>query len=79
MIFFPRYLEKSLIEDLPVLLPVLPQDDLAEVWVVDETIHIDLIGHVYHLLFSWVQTKSFHGIQGVLGESKFGLDGKFVN
>ena len=48
-------LEKSLVEDISVLFPVLPQDNLAEVRIVDQTVNIDLIGHVDHLLLTRIQ------------------------
>ena len=50
-----------------VLLPILPQYELAEVWVVDQSVIVDLVGHVYHLLLPGIQTQSLHGIQGILG------------
>ena len=59
-------LEESLVEDISVLLPVLPQDNLAEVRVVYQSVNIDFIGHVDHLLFTRVQAEGFHGIKGVL-------------
>ena len=67
-------LEKSLVEDISVLLPVLPQDNLAEVRVVDQSVNIDLIGHVDHLLFTGIQAKSLHCIICVLRELKFGME-----
>ena len=67
-------LEESLVEDISVLLPVLPQDNLAEVRVVDQSVNIDLIGHVDHLLLTRVQAQSFHGIKSVLREYKFGME-----
>ena len=48
-------LEKSLVEDISVLFPVLPQDNLAEVRIVDQTVNIDFIGHVDHLLLTRIQ------------------------
>ena len=67
-------LEKSLVEDISVLLPVLPQDNLAEVRVVDQSVNIDLIGHVDHLLLTGIQAESLHRIKGVLRELKFGME-----
>ena len=64
-------LEKSLVEDISVLLSVLPQDDLAEVRVVDQSVNIDLVGHVDHLLFTGIQAESLHGIKSVLKEYNF--------
>ena len=60
-------LEKSLVEDIPVLLPVLPQDNLAEVRVVDQSVNIHLVGHVDHLLLTRIEAQSFHGIKSILG------------
>ena len=59
-------LEKSLVEDISVLLPVLPQDNLAEVRVVDQSVHVDLVGHVDHLLLPGIEAKSLHRIKSVL-------------
>ena len=67
-------LEQSLVEDISVLLPVLPQDNLAEVRVVDQSVNVDLIGHVDHLLLTRVQAEGFHGIKSVLREYKFGME-----
>ena len=67
-------LEKSLVEDISVLLSVLPQDDLAEVRVVDQSVNVDLVGHVDHLLFLWIQAESLHRIKSVLRESKFEME-----
>ena len=67
-------LEKSLVEDISVLLPVLPQDNLAEVRVVDQAVNIDLVGHVDHLLLTGIQAQSLHSIEGVLREFKFGME-----
>ena len=61
-------LEKSLVEDISVLLSVLPQDDLAEVRVVDQSVNIDLVGHVDHLLLAGIEAERLHGIESVLGE-----------
>ena len=61
-------LEQSLVEELLVLLPVLPEDYLAEVREVDQPIAANLIGHVNSFLLSRVQTKCFHGTQNILQE-----------
>ena len=44
------YLEEGLVEELPAVLPVLPEDQPAEVREVDQAIDSHLISHVYHLL-----------------------------
>ena len=59
-------LEKCLVEDLLVLLAVLPEDELAEVRVVDEAVDADLVGHVDHLLLPGVQTQGLHSVQSIL-------------
>ena len=61
-------LEKCLVEDLLVLLAVLPEDELAEVRVVDEAVDADLVGHVDHLLLAGIEAERLHGIKSVLGE-----------
>ena len=59
-------LEKCLVKYFLVLLPVLPQDEFAELRIVDEAIDTDLVGHVNHLLLARVQTQSLHCVQSVL-------------
>ena len=59
-------LEEGLVEGLPVLLAVLPEDELAEVRVVDEAVDADLVGHVDHLLLPGVQTQGLHSVQSIL-------------
>ena len=78
MVIILTNLEKILVEDISVFLPVLPQDNLAEVRVVDQSVHIDLIGHVDHLLLTGIEAESLHRIKGVLREFKF-RNGKFLN
>ena len=59
-------LEKCLVKYFLVLLPVLPQDEFAELRIVDEAVDTDLIGHVNHLLLARVQTQSLHCVQSIL-------------
>ena len=61
-----NYLEERLVEELLAVLPVLPEDYLAEVREVDPAITANLIGHVYCLLLCRVQTKGFHRHQNIL-------------
>ena len=61
-------LKQSLVENFPILLPVLSQNDLTEVWIVDKTVHVDLVGHIDHLLFPGIEAESLHGIKRVLRE-----------
>ena len=73
-------LEKSLVEDISVLLPILSQDDLAEIRIVDQSVNIDLVGHVDHLLLAGIEAERLHSIESVLREYKFGRKaGKFIN
>ena len=60
------YLEESLVEKLLTVLPVLPEDQLAEVREVDQTVDGHLVGHVDHLLLPRVQAKRFHSTQNIL-------------
>ena len=60
------YFKESLVECLLVVLPVLPEDYLAEVREVNPAIAANLIGHVDSFLLSRVQTKRFHRTQHIL-------------
>ena len=64
--YLHHHLEECLVEGLPVLLAVLPEDELAEVRVVDEAVDADLVGHVDHLLLTRVQTQGLHSVQCIL-------------
>ena len=59
-------LEESLVQSFPIFLSILPENQFTEVWVINKTIDVDLIGHVDHLLLSRVQAQSFHRIQSIL-------------
>ena len=60
------YLEECLVEEFLVILPVLPEDNLAEIREVDQPIVAHLVSHIYCLLFSRVQTQGLHGLQDIL-------------
>ena len=60
------YLEECLVEEFLVILPVLPEDNLAEIREVDQPIVAHLVSHIYCLLFSRVQTQGLHGLKDIL-------------
>ena len=42
------------------------EPSLTEVWIVDQSIDIDLVSHVDHLLLAGVEAESLHGIKSIL-------------
>ena len=47
------------------------EPSLTEVWIVDQSIDIDLVSHVDHLLLAGVEAESLHGIKSILAGKKF--------
>ena len=42
------------------------EPSLTEIWIVDQSIDIDLVSHVDHLLLAGVEAESLHGIKSIL-------------
>ena len=69
------HLEHVLPEEFLVILPQSLEDNLAELWEVDEAIPGDLVGQVNDLLLHRVQAEHLHGGVKVLRKGVSDKDG----